>query len=678
MKPQNKIEIYVSVNGSDETGNGSLDRPFRSVEQAQLALQRIIREDGLSGDAYIRIMGGTYYLTAPILIGPKDWSREHQIIYTNHNGEEVHLVGGIPVTGWAGPDRDGVFSADVTNHSDFYALYENGKLMTSARCQNWADLSVRDSSHLQAVYGNITSWFGEVLKVSHIDGDNVFTVYKQSTFSGELQYLQGAREYIKETGDWAIESGKLYCKPYDPAHLEQGKIIAGATQKIFHIQGLPDQPVKNIVIRGLHLEMADFGEDLQAHAKGDNTTVEFDCNLQGMVTMEYAENITVENCSMENAGYVGVVLRRHCQNNTIRGNRIQRTGYAGIFMIGDDPGSSNYYNHSNVITNNKIQNVGQFVGHGAGIYLINSGDNQITHNDISYVPRYGISLKGIRFGVFGDNGLGHVSFDDHWQYNQTTRNYIGYNRVYNTGIRSGDGGGIEGWGMGRDNWIDHNIIYNAYRGAATPNWRGHSIFLDDAAHYTTVTGNIIYDENAVAVNAGIFIKSIHNHVVNNVFDVSYAKNGAADIMPYICPAGGSVFEKNIVYASAAGTLHLDGSHTSDGNGDRIMFYISDSSNFTDTSAMDSLVSMDNNVYYNAVGTPQFRVDDDLLTLEEWKRCPKNRNGYDAGSILADPLFVDAPNHDYRLRPDSPALKLGIESIESETIGLLPDYPFPET
>lgn len=671
-----KTEFFISTNGSDETGDGSFLHPFRSVKRAQQALRQVIMDGGLTSDAYIQIMGGTYYLREPITIGTGDYDKRHRIIYTNYNDEAVYLVGGIPVIGWTGPDKNGIYQADVTGHNQFYALYENGQRLTPARAEHWQDIPIRDSSHLQASYGNVTCWFGEVLKVKDVCGNTVVTNFPKSTFSGELQYLQGAREFISANGEWAIEGNRVYCKPLDPNNFKNASIIAGATPKIICVEGTADEPVNNIIIRGLHLQMSDFGEDLQAHAKGDDRTAEFETNLQGLVTLKYAENITVECCHMTNAGYIGVVLQRHCQNCTVSGNAISHTGYAGIFLIGDDPGSLNYYNKNNTVSNNLIHDVGEFVGHGAGIYLINSGDNRITHNQIFNVPRYGISMKGIRYGVFAGNGLGDVSFDDHWKYNQTTGNYIGYNRVYNTGIRSGDGGGIEGWGIGRDNHLDHNIIYNAYRGAAMPSWRGHSIFLDDATHHTTVTNNIIYDENAIAVNAGIFIKSINNYVVNNVFDVSYAKDGAANIRPYICPAGDSTFERNIVYSSAAGTLHADGSHTQEGNGDRIMFHITDASNHTNISAMDSLVSMDRNLYYNAVGAAQFQVDDDLLSLEEWKTCAKNKNRYDAQSILADPLFVDAANHDYRLAADSPARDLGIVSIETEAIGLLPDFPFP--
>ena len=38
-------------------------------------------------------------------------------------------------------------------------------------------------------------------------------------------------------------------------------------------------------------------------------------------------------------------------------------------------------------------------------------------------------------------------------------------------------------------------------------------------------------------------------------------------------------------------------------------------------------------------------------------------------MIADPLFVDAEHDDYRLRPESPALKLGFQPIDQGLIGL---------
>ena len=43
-------------------------------------------------------------------------------------------------------------------------------------------------------------------------------------------------------------------------------------------------------------------------------------------------------------------------------------------------------------------------------------------------------------------------------------------------------------------------------------------------------------------------------------------------------------------------------------------------------------------------------------------------GMDQHSVVADPLFVDAKADDYRLRDESPALKLGFKPIPFEKIG----------
>ena len=57
------------------------------------------------------------------------------------------------------------------------------------------------------------------------------------------------------------------------------------------------------------------------------------------------------------------------------------------------------------------------------------------------------------------------------------------------------------------------------------------------------------------------------------------------------------------------------------------------------------------------------------TLEEWRTL-----GYDQHSVYSDPLFVDAAKGDYRVRPESPALKLGFKNFETNSAGLLPDFP----
>lgn len=57
-------------------------------------------------------------------------------------------------------------------------------------------------------------------------------------------------------------------------------------------------------------------------------------------------------------------------------------------------------------------------------------------------------------------------------------------------------------------------------------------------------------------------------------------------------------------------------------------------------------------------------------MDEWSGW--QAAGFDTRSILADPLFVDPDRDDYRLRPESPAFKLGFKPIPVERIGLYQD------
>jgi len=57
-------------------------------------------------------------------------------------------------------------------------------------------------------------------------------------------------------------------------------------------------------------------------------------------------------------------------------------------------------------------------------------------------------------------------------------------------------------------------------------------------------------------------------------------------------------------------------------------------------------------------------------------------GYEAHSIIGDPLFMDAANEDFRLKPESPAFNLGFKPIPVERIGLYASpnratWPVPE-
>ncbi|HZN56807.1 MAG TPA: hypothetical protein VFD71_01940 [Planctomycetota bacterium] len=69
---------------------------------------------------------------------------------------------------------------------------------------------------------------------------------------------------------------------------------------------------------------------------------------------------------------------------------------------------------------------------------------------------------------------------------------------------------------------------------------------------------------------------------------------------------------------------------------------------------------DDNLYWNTSGQPLMFSG---KTFEEWKAA-----GQDRRSVVADPLFEDPEHGDFRLRPGSPALRVGFEPWDVSDVG----------
>mgnify|MGYP002637051392 CR=1 FL=1 len=74
--------------------------------------------------------------------------------------------------------------------------------------------------------------------------------------------------------------------------------------------------------------------------------------------------------------------------------------------------------------------------------------------------------------------------------------------------------------------------------------------------------------------------------------------------------------------------------------------------------------LDDNLYFLQGGGPLKVAGFEDSSFDKWRAA-----GFDRNSIVADPLFVDPANGDFRLKPQSPAWKLGFKPIPFEKIGI---------
>jgi parallel beta-helix repeat protein len=278
-----------------------------------------------------------------------------------------------------------------------------------------------------------------------------------------------------------------------------------------------------------------------------------------------------------------------------------------------------------------MRHLGLVYKHVAGVYCVTASDNRITHNTITDVPRYGIAMK-----TFAPGSSSH-------------RNVVEFNDIRRSNLETNDTGAIETLGRDRENTgnvIRHNLILDSVGIGTTADGKIRSpyftwgIYLDDYSSGTVVQGNIVArtDFGAICVHGGK-----DNRFENNVF--VDGNTHQIRLQPRDEFMKGNRFLRNIVAYSRR-------------DSDLIYTWLW-------SYRRDNFADWDYNLYW--------LCDGDLNTLDvrntpegsfaDWRRA-----GFDEHSLVADPLFENAAEDDYRLRGDSPAWELGFKRIPIERIG----------
>jgi parallel beta-helix repeat protein len=641
------IRYYVSANGSD-SNVGSEQSPFATIEKAKLVVHEYLANGIMNSDIIVYLRDGVYSVDNTLLFTEEDSGLYgYNVIYKNYPNEHPVITGSKKITGWE-QYQNNIFRANVGKGWDFDILYENGSMQTTARYPNKTDNNfegyntaiaygegnksgfsfasndiplISNKNDLEAYIWSggsdgIWMWQSDIVDVGNIDYTNKIVSLTNNTKyvigTGSKYFIQGALELLDNPGEFYLDktNGILYYMPTDGV-IANKTITAPVMGDIIGIAG------SNIVLDGLEI----LNSNRTINVNLINTT-----NWSGNgVKIQNSHNITIQNCIIHDVGGQGINIADNSNDNKIYGNKIYNPGHSAVYVSGE---ADSLTCSNNVISNNKIYNTGLLIGHGSGIQISHtgSGNNYITHNNISDTMRYGITVKTTPY-----------------------RNYVEYNDVSNANTGSDDTGVIETTGQTEGLIIRNNRVHDSdFSG-------GFGIYVDELNQNVVVEKNIIDNlqkNGGGNLGAAVVIKGNNGQVRNNyIVNNPHMTLGAIASHSIFTPTDNMVIERNVVYNSS----------------DNIYSFINWS---------NSRVGFaNNNIFYNANGVYNLSQTYVASTFLQWRTILGFK--FDQNSLTTDPLFRSVENQDYRLSYNSPAYSLGIEDVDMQSIGLNNDYIFAD-
>ncbi len=335
------------------------------------------------------------------------------------------------------------------------------------------------------------------------------------------------------------------------------------------------------------------------------------------VSAKGARHCTLQDCEIAHVGTYGVWFSRGCKENRIVENHIHDLGAGGV-RIGEPamPPSDVTESTGNVVSNNYIHDGGHVYAGAVGLWLAQSSHNEISHNEI-----HSFDYSGMSIGWNWDSSP-----------NRTKHNRIEQNHVHHVvrGMLS-DAGGIYTLGVQTGTVIRGNVFHDIfpYMGSPAMAW---GIYFDAGSSEMLVEDNIVYH----TLTGGIMATAAPGNIIrNNIFALSAWQ--AAWRYSWVKEPP-SLVERNIFYLTQGELFHADGGSS------------------------DFRSRWDHNLYWRTDGLPMEFYG---TPLEEWQA-----KGLERHCLVADPQFVDPARGDFRLKPGSPALKLGFRPIDTSRNGLV--------
>ena len=421
-------------------------------------------------------------------------------------------------------------------------------------------------------------------------------------------YLENAFEYLDGPGQWYLnrKTGWLYYWPTADDRLGETPVVAPLLGQLVNFDGKPEgkQFVEYVTLRGLTFSHAEWWP-----ARNEPGDLQAAISVPAAIHGDGLRHCALDGCTISHMSNYGVHLERGCQEDRIVGCEMTDLGAGGVklgeTLIRDDPALQT---HTISLTDNHIHDGGRTFHQAVGVWIGQSFDNVIAHNHIHDFYYTGISVGWV------------------WGYGRslTRNNLIEQNHIHDLGQAwLSDLGGIYTLGTQPGTVIRNNVLHDitAYR------YGGWGLYFDEGSTQIVAEKNLVYRTS----HGGFHQHYGQDNVLsNNIFamgrDDQLQRTQQEDHRSF-------TFEHNIVTGNSSKLLA--------GNWD------------------EPHVAMDYNLYW--LGGKEIKFG--KLNWKKWRDA-----GFDQHSLIADPLFANAAQNDFRLDPHSPALGLGFQRLDVSTVG----------
>lgn len=665
--------FHVATSGNDQwsgkfptPNEAGTDGPLASLEGARDKIRQLKQNGLLKGPVDVIVHGGVYNVNEPIVFEGQDSGTEQfPITYRAAAGSHPVFRGARTISGFK-KYRGGLWSCSAVGvgkeRDRFNELFANGVRLMRAKSPNTsyyymqpvpkilgksgvakfknfdtiyaapADMAQLLKLNQQELHDIVVtiyhSWAVSKLRVAKIDASSN-TIRLNGRSSWPIQWLGVKQRYILENyfaaldspGEWFLSrEGVLYYYP------KAGEKIEGFSAEapigienllVFKGDLINNRLVTHITFKGLVFSYSECRLPEKGYVDMQGAV-----SIGATIVANGCRNIKFLDCEVSHTGNYGIWFRAGCRDCDVVHCYFHDLGAGGV-KIGESGMRQKAVHRTEKITveNCIIRGGGRIYPGAVGIWIGQSGNNEILHNDISDFYYTGISIGW------------------KWGYGKTNaeNNKIEYNHIHEVGQKVlSDLGGIYTLGESPGTVISHNVIDNVYsydlygRGA----W---GIYNDQGSSNITVEDNLVFNTKS----GGYHLNSGKDNTIrNNIFafgeDFQLQNSAAESTLSF-------TFSKNIIIWNKGQ-----------------LFY---------GKWKKANVRLFNNIYWDTSGKP---INFSGLSFQEWQGM-----GRDKGSEIANPEFLDAAKFDFRLKKSSPALKLGFEPFDYSKAGVYGDNAWKE-